>query len=411
MDETQLLAQLGFLRTRRDLAAGQMAQVDLEIGTTIGKLLAGSGSQSLSSVGRALGVSHTHVKTLAQRAQAASQANRAAGSASDDEIWQPPLMDSYAAAKYLQETGRHIVRVVASFADTDILWMTGLSPRLFDYGWRTIDLPQMMWQLDDGGWLGVDMVNVGYGGSGGSLAFNALSRAGIDEALAHRIVDLRWSDTDIARGDVNGGRLWPKVPLAGPVPFGNFYVLPISEDGLTHRPDRQVDDSGFYPSYPAGSPFAWAIDYLDGVAHRHAEALPEWVRGTRRARVFLDAHAACEQGFGYRDQGCTLVIEQGALQLWVFTYPPRDPTQVLADQAYEALAYAGFYPDELAKLDARSRFWRHLDHHFGRERPPYLDMPPDTDGLRYAPGANGSGSYALPNKPPRAPRAQYDELW
>jgi hypothetical protein len=399
MHEAQLLARLGFLRTRRDLAAGQIARVDLEIGSTIGQLLAGGGTQSLSSIGRALGVSHTHVKALAQRAEVASQTTLA-GLSPEAQVWRPPLLDSYAAPKYLDETGRHVVRVVAGFAETDVLWMTGLAPALFDYGWGVLDLPQMMWQLDDGGWVGVDMVNVGYGGTGCRLAFNALSRAGIDEALARDIVDLRWSDTDVAGSNVDGGSVWPRVPLAGPVPFGTFYVLPISEDGLGDRPAQEVDHrypSGFYPSYPAGSPFTWAIDYLDGVAHRHGDALPEWARGTRSARVFLDAHVASKQGFGYRDQGCTLVIQQGTLQLWIFTYPPRDPTQLLSDQAYDALAYAGLYPDQLAKLDARSRFSRYLDHHFGRERPPYLDMSPDESAQLHMPGAG----YALPDKPAR----------
>lgn len=402
MEEAQLLARLGFLRTRRDLAAGQIARLDLEIGSTIGELLAGTGAQSLSSIGRALGVSHTHVKTLAQRAQVASQTSHTAGLPPLGQIWRPPLLDSYAAPKYLQETDTHVVRIVAGFAETDILWLTGLGPTLFDYGWGALDLPHMMWQLDDDGWLGIDMVNVGYGGTGGSLAFNALSRGGIDEDLARKIADLRWSDTDVTRSDIDGGQLWPRIPLAGPVPFGTFYVLPISEDGLTHRPAQQVDDRGFYPSYPAGSPFTWAIDYLDGVTHHHGHAPPEWVRGTRRARLFLDAHAARKQGFGYRDQGCTLVIEQGALQLWVFTYPPRDPTQLLSDQAYDALAYADLYPDQLAKLDARGRLSRYLDHHFGRERPPYVDLSPDEHCLLHAPGADGSGeAYALPDKPVR----------
>jgi AraC-like DNA-binding protein len=52
---------------RRDAAAIQLRQVDLEIGITIGKLLDSGGPYTLSSISRDLGVSHTHVKTLAQR--------------------------------------------------------------------------------------------------------------------------------------------------------------------------------------------------------------------------------------------------------------------------------------------------------------------------------------------------------
>lgn len=178
-------------------------------------------------------------------------------------------------------------------------------------------------------------------------------------------------------------------------------MLNVGHDSL-ERYDAKSDETGFYPSHAAGSPFTWAIDYLDGAEYVHGDALPAWLHGTRRARVFLDRDAAYEQGFGDRQRGCTLVIEQGMLQLWVFTYPPRDPTQLLADEAYESLDYSGLFPDDIAKLDARGRFWRHLDHHFGPKRPAYLDISPDDQGLQYAPGTIGAdisvptGALALP---------------
>ena len=55
----------------------------------------------------------------------------------------------------------------------------------------------MMWQLDDDKWVGVESVNVGYGGTGGGYARNALVSAGIDKDLADEISWWRYSDTDV----------------------------------------------------------------------------------------------------------------------------------------------------------------------------------------------------------------------
>lgn len=399
-DDRLLLSQLVFLRTRRDSAAIQLRQVDLEIGTTIGKLLWSEGPHTLSSIARELGVSHTHVKTLARRAQSANPDDRPE-EVSSQQDWLPPILDGFHAAKYLEETKRHVVRVIASFVSSDILWMTGLSPTLFDQGPGRLELPHMIWELDDGSWLGIGPVNVGYGGTGGTLAFRALTRAGIDATLANRIVALRWSDTHVPTGEVHGAKTWPRVPLDPPESLGAFYVLNVNRDSLTNR-EQKSDETGFYPSHCAGSPFRWAIDYLDSAAYVYEDELPKWLHGPRRARVFLDKEAAYEQGFGERHHGCTLVIEQGALQLWIYAYPPRDQTQLLADEAYDALAYAGLYPENLAKLDARSRFWRHLDHHFGPRRPRYLDISPDGQSLQHAPGTNPA-SQTVPTASLSAP--------
>lgn len=383
-DDHHLLAQLAFLRTRRDAAASQLREVDLDIGTTIGKLLESEGPHTCSSIARELGLSHTHVKTLARRAHDASHEHDQPNTLRESD-WLPPILDGFHAAKYLKETQRHVVRVIASFDSSDILWMTGLSPALFDQGSGRLELPNMIWELDNGSWLGVGPVNVGYGGTGGTLAFRALTRAGVDETVAADIVALRWSDTHMPSGTVHGATTWPSVPLLAPKSLGAFYVVSIDRDNLTHR-DEKTDETGFYPSLPAGSPFRWTIDYLDSAAHVYGDEVPVWVQGPRRARVFLDKDAAYEQGFAEDHHGCTLVIEQGALQLWIYAYPPRDQTQLLADEAYDALAYARLYPEDLAKLDARSRFWRYLDHQFGPRRPGYLDISWDGSGLRYSPG-------------------------
>lgn len=385
-DDLDLDSRLAFLRTRRDAAAMQLRHADLEIGQTIGELLDCESAHSLSSIARMLGISHTHVKTLARRAQAASDT---VDGRTDRRGWLPPMLSGFHAAKYLASTGRRVHRVIASFSSADILWISGLPPSMFDHGPGMLDLPHMLWQLDDGSWLSVGPVNVGYGGTGGTLAFQALDRAGVNEDMANEIANLRWSDTHIERGETVGATTWPKVRLAAPASLGSFYVLAVGRDSLTQREER-IDPTGFYPSHPAGSPFTWAIDYLDGVGPDHAQPLPTWLHGPRRARVFLDTRSAHEQGFGDRERGCTLVIEQGDLQLWVFTYPPRDPTQLLSDEAYDALAYAGLYPDELAKLDARGRFWRYIDQRFGPQRPPYLDISHDDQGPRHAPGADAA---------------------
>lgn len=190
----------------------------IEIGQTILTMLGGDGGYSLSSIARMLGVSHTHVRTLADRAQAATDL---AGHAIAAGGWLPPMLNGFHAAKYLTSTGRRVVRVIASFDAADIL-----SPPMFDHGPGLLDLRHMLWELDDSSWLSVGPVNVGYGGTGGTLAFNALDRAGIDETLAHEIVRLRWSDTRVDSGEVAGAQIWPRVPLAPPASLGSFSTRP-----------------------------------------------------------------------------------------------------------------------------------------------------------------------------------------
>lgn len=379
-DRTALIAQLQSLRGRRDVAALQLARTDLEIGRIAGDLLKCEYT-SYSQAARVLGVSHTHVKALIERADARRSNEEGRSNAGDDDSWAPPVFTGHRAARYLEQTGLTIREVFASFDQADVLWYTKISPRQFDQGLgNVVSVPHMAWLLSNDQWIGIDDVNVGYGGSGGLAAISAMTRAGLPNRLAEQIAGYRVSRTEVERGVVKGSHIWPMFPLGAPVSLGDFYVLKLDPES-TEPQDQRDDPSGFYPSAKAGSVFDNIIEYLDG------QQLPEWVQGPRTARVFLDDYAAVEQGFADGRHGYSFVVEQGRLQLWVFMYPPQDPTQLLTEDAYRALARAGLYPAQLAEHDAKRRFWRYFDRQFGRERPPFVDISSDQNTLRHIPAA------------------------
>ena len=123
------------------------------------------------------------------------------------------------------------------------------------------------------------------------------------------------------------------------------------------------------------------------------EALPSWLRGSLRVRVYLDREAARADGFSqqtlrpdnYSHAVFPVIFEQGRVQLWVTVPFSDDPTVMLADETYGILDEAGFITDDLRARDSQSALRRMVRAATtGHKRPDRLDLSPA--GLKYEPG-------------------------
>lgn len=372
----ELERHLRALRGQRDRLATDLRRVDEQIGQVAGQLVELPG-QSRSAVARLLGVSHTYVAALIERAAKASPPS------TQDEQWLTPVLHGDAALTYLQQTRRSVVTVIAAFSAGDALLASGLHPQAFEQGQNySLYVPNMLCQLDDGSWLGVDNAVPGYGGTGGTNLVRFLEDLGLPAALVSSIADYRYSRADVTSGQVDGTNVWPRYPAGEFTPIEGAYVVDLGSTALASG-DPRVDESGFYSSWDGRSALETWLDYLDG------PECPEWMRGDRVARVFLNEDAARQQGFvhsraplgvGRRARACPLIIEQGQLQLWLPLLPTRDSTQMLSPELYQALTEAGLYPTELASRDDRSRFWRYLDARLRPDaRPNWIDISTQGD--------------------------------
>lgn len=346
-----------------------------------------------SDVARILGVSSPHVGALIGRSSDA-------GAPTMDGLI--PLVPFYDARRYLTETGTAPKRVIGGFDGMDVLLASGMSPDHFvddDY----LLVPHMLWMTANSRWIGIDQVNVGYGGTGPGHARDLLLEVGFAEDFVRHVVDQRFFVIDIPDGDLSAAEVEVTPPVAPevdpvsrrdlpkPRAVGKMFVVEFDQDDLrlSNRCRGKADakaDAGDDLSLPE-SFGAW-VDILD------RPELPEWLMrgpsedeggaGHRRvARVFLDRAEAARQGFVARShrmhrgpygQAYSIVIEQGRLQLWLRDYLPQDPTQPLSDEAFEVLAYAGLYPPDLADLRPRARFsayWRRI---LGAPQPAYIDI-------------------------------------
>lgn len=358
---TQAQRELALLRGERERLARDLDRIDIEMGRRADEILHTQEFVSKSAIARLLGFSHTHVGTLIERARAVPEP------VASTRI---PVMKNTIAGEYVSSTGARIVRSVSAFSPSDALAQSGLDPRLFATdGRQSIHVPNMLWKLDTGEWIGVEQVNVGYGGTGPGLAHDALTRAGVDDATASAIVRWRFCDAaDIDDPDSwTTRRVWPvharSVPLILDdrmiVLFGDRLTMPrYGGDGPKQR-DQDIDETGILPSEHQESPLQGWLRFLDEV-----DDLPTWAQGTRVARVFRNDEAAAADGFTITSglwstlRGQTIhpsvVIEQGNVQLWGTFYRPHDTTQYLPEEAYEVLAMASVYPAELAARDERA---------------------------------------------------------
>lgn len=394
---TQRQRELALLRAERERLSRDLDRIDVEMGRRADEILNTQEFVSKSAIGRLLGFSHTHVGTLIERARAVPE------SVVNDRI---PVMENTIAGEYVSSIGAHVVRSISGFTPSDVLAQSGLDPRLFaEENRQSIHIPNMLWQLDTGDWIGIEDVSVGYGGTGPRLARDALVRAGVAESTASQIPRWRFCDAvDVDNPDswLTSVR-WPVHGRSTPlilddrmiVLFGDRFNMLRYDWEEPKRRGSEIDETGIMPSDHPDTPLQSWLRFLDD-----ADELPAWAQGSRVARVFRNDDAAAADGFtitsglwgALRGQTIhpSIVIEQGNVQLWGAFYRPHDTTQYLPEEAYEALAMASVYPAPLAARDERAaRPWGRFVSTFFNIRdglPDIIDISADaTTELSYAP--------------------------
>lgn len=360
-------AEIARLKASRDRLATKIAELDREIGQKASAAIAADSSVTKSSLGRALGMSHTHVGNLIS----AASGTTAAGT---PEVSGIPVLENYLAAEVVREAGSTIERCITGYSEGDVLFQSGLDPRLLADGTEgeRVRPPAMLWQLDTGQWLGVSDVTVGYVGTGPGYAARTLVEAGVDQDVARRLVRWRFCDargltgteaddwTTSMRSPFHARHLPRLIDDRIIVDFGEALyrrrrwmssLPPLDANG------DEIDPADGDSSGPRrlGNFGAW-LQFLD------SPEAPDWATGKRVARVFLSRDAAAEQGFVHElwdamqrlESIPTVVIEQGKVQLWGHFYSPLARTDLLAPEAYVALAEARVFPQGLADRDRGS---------------------------------------------------------
>ena len=379
-----LNGQLQALAGRRARAQDEIDRAGLEIGATA-TYLRDVLRQSKARSAEFAALSPSHMTELMRAAVNA-------GITIDDPLRKIPVLRGEALQTYVRQNGGPR-RIIASFADSDTMWMAKIEPEAFldlddRYG-GLLNVPHMLVHTREGTWVAVDNVNVGYGGTGSSNALRELQGLGLDPDMAKQVAYSRVSDVDLEDPD-NGlfTNRWPHVPLGEPSPVGDFFVVVVPVEDPSARARRlgirnvagprdfEQTHNGFYATWPSEPPLARWISALDD------PAAPEWLSGPRRARVFLDREVARAAGFAQLtlqpwqlgSYGTyPVVIEQGRLQLWLDIPTSNDPTMLFTPEIYAALDQAGFYTDDLRARDDQSSFWRWL-RSLGAVRPDFVDL-------------------------------------
>lgn len=382
MDDT-LETQISALASQRRVEMLKASSVDDALSSALKEALSGSDPASVTHLSQITGLSRTYVRKLAARELVV------------------PVNDRLSTVRYstipgmLADSGEKPVRIISAFEESDVWQASGLSPFLFEEAGQ-LHVPNMLLQLDSGGWLGVGTVQVGYGGTGPSNALRLL-KAFVDDETAERAADSRFSDINLLDPEqsVFQGR-WPAFNLDLPTYQDGRLIVEFSEAHIAEDPAVPSNNhSNFFPSpRPVTHLQAW-LDLLD------SDNPPDWASGPRRARAFLSRPAAAQQGFVFdrypSPSGpgvATVIVEQGYLQLWFAISSPLQGA-MLAEEAYEVLARANVYPEDFAAADERAqapfrRFLRAMNL-TPAPRLNYIDISPDGEGtLAYIPAATAS---------------------
>lgn len=318
---------------------------------------------SARAVGRSMGVTHTAVNGMVERAGARPQA---------PARQLVPVLSADKARAYVESGALgDIARVMVAFNPADILLESGLDPAGFADG-TDIEAPTLLIYSTDGDVIGVEECNAGYGGTGPSNSHRLLTQLGwsqetADEVFAHRFIEFEPGGVIRANRkglhDIGGG-----LELA---PGGDRYIVRLRSE----RPYLK----GEWTLYDTVT--AWTREVLD-----QPDAYP-WAAGERRARVYLSREAAAplqEKYVSWRETACfSVVIEQGRLQLWCSAIYPYNFADLLSTEQLRVLDAADLYPD-----DVEPRTWldRFLPHR--RDRPPYLHISNDGQGLTHEPATS-----------------------
>lgn len=381
MDRRQALQTLNdeLTRTaqRRKRNLRDAEQCALEIGATTTYLRDELGQTKTASAERA-GVSPSHLTEWMANA-------REQGAQIDDPLQRIAFLNTHDLVTFLLDHGG-LARIVASFADDDCFFLSGVSPdQMIGGSLGRMRRAHMMVQTMDDQWAAVDNVTVGYSGTGPTNALGVLEKIGLDEDLARRIAYQRVSDVRFAGGpdpieEPFHTKQWPHVHLSAPEAIGDAWAVKMNPSSLVRvdedAPERDTP-SGFYPTTATGSHLERWLDFLD----QHLEHPGQWCGGVRQARVYLDEYQALQDGFSddithYSNRlpsTYTVVIEQGSLQLWLALPTSNDPGTRFTPETYEVLRLAGFYVDGLEDRDNRSAFWRWLSR-LGEIKPPFVDL-------------------------------------
>lgn len=313
---------------------------------------------SQRAVGRQLGLSHTAVGDMIERADLSP------GPKSPQIV---PVLTADRARAYVESGALgDVARVTVAYNPADIVLESGLDPAALV---GDSDVPTMLIHGIDGDVIGVEECLAGYGGTGPSNTHRLLTQLGWADSLAREVFTHRFIELDSERvirasedsvHTIGGG-----LALA---PDGHHLIARLR----SHRPFTG-DGHTIYDSITA-----WCNEVLD-----QPDRYP-WAAGVRRARVYLDREAAAalqEEHHVWRGANhFSVVIEQGRLQLWVSAIYPYNFADLLSTEQLRVLDAAGLRPE-----GAEPRTWldRFLPHR--RERPPYLTISDDNEDLAYDP--------------------------
>lgn len=368
---------------------GSRETVICEQGATIA-LLDDAYGQSHAVSARLIGMSAAAASDLVSRAQAAGTQVR-------DPMDRALRLSPREAISYLHDNHEEIDQVVASFSDSDVLYLTGLHPRVWAEATSNhLWVPHMALHLASSDqWIGITDVNVGYSGSGRHAARTLLSQVLHDQNLAERIASHRVSVVDIndqSRGIFQNE--WPLYPLSRLEFHGSHLSTTFSLERPSpwalnqQRQKYDHDGSGFYPTEPALPPLQHWLALLDSPDR------PEWLSGRRRGRLYLSPQAALRDGFGgpagrssssiqrmmSGDIGGgndRIIIEQGDLQLRLRAHQPRDSTMYLSDVMSEALEALRLSSHWTSSRDGQSRWIRAIRRQLGGRSPQHVPLGDD----------------------------------
>lgn len=294
--------------------------------------------------------------------------------------------------------GGPVIEIAASFGDADTLFLSGEPfARFVNPNWGSgMRIPNLMLRLEGRGWIGVANTTVGYGGTGPGNACQALVSVGIDDDLArdiaygNRVSHIRFDD-DGSPEYLQEGSQWPRFGLSAPEPFGDshdrFRIRMLVDDGFPERDDSAPPrepgyQPGFHPS-PPDDLTLWQrwLKYLDSP--------PAWLPSptARGGTLFTSLDAAWEAGFcdesraerearrqgavriglgGFTSSTYQLIIEQGAVQLWLTAYTSTDPSVWVPREFHDVLRDADLLPEDVVVADEASTLRKLVSRHRNR---------------------------------------------
>lgn len=402
------LNRIELTSARRDVSAEQVRQHALELGALIDRGRVKHGI-TISEVSRHLGIPRATLNALVKDAQ---QTGYAAGDA-EHEI---ARLEGAEFIDFVRTNGP-IVEIIASFAESDVVYLSELPFHRFvvDNRLRAPGVLVFCAGVDD--WIALDNATVGYGGTGPSNTVRALKGAGIADDIAEAIAfENRVSHVQF---DANGrptwkadGRKWPRVHLPMPTAMDNGrrfkfkFARSLTDSAPSMRLDarrntiEQLPDptlGGFYSAQPEDGLglAARLFNFLDNP--------PQWLDAPRTATLFATQQAARVAGFaddyvpqrkgtptglkvvrGFSDRHVyQLIIEQGPIQIWESDFTPDDPTQWVPHEFHAMLQLAGLFPHDIVERDESSALRKLITGH-RRGRPSEISIP-EGNGVTWRP--------------------------